>query len=293
MSSISDAGVAHAPPAVADILPDPEEARRARADRTYRIARIVLPVIALVAALLGWEAFSNADPMRAILLPPPSRVFATLIAEGASLFGSLLVTLRLTLTALVVAIIGGVGLAILFSQSRIVEATFFPFAVVLQVTPIIAVAPLIIIYADSAFTAALICAWIVAFFPILSNTTLGLNSADHGLLNLFKLYGANRWQTMWLLKLPSALPYFLGGLRIAGGLALIGAVVAEFVIGVNGAGLGLASRILEAGYRLQYPKMFAALILIMVAGILIFLAFTALSHLMLRKWHESALKRET
>ncbi|MEM7567712.1 MAG: ABC transporter permease subunit, partial [Pseudomonadota bacterium] len=207
--------------------------------------------------------------------------------------GSLLITLRLTLTALFVAIIGGVGLAILFSQSRIVEATFFPFAVVLQVTPIVAIAPLIIIYADEPFTAALICAWIVAFFPILSNTTLGLNSADHGLLNLFKLYGASRWQTMWLLKLPSALPYFLGGLRIAGGLALIGAVVAEFVIGVSGTGLGLASRILEASYRLQYPKMFAALILIMTAGILIFLAFTALSHLMLRKWHESALKRET
>ena len=293
MSSISDAGLAHASPAVTDILPDPEEAARARAERTYRTMRIVLPIAALVLALVAWELFSRGDPMRAILLPPPSKVLATLVAEAPSLFGSLAVTLRLTLTALAVAIVGGVGLAVLFSQSRIVEATFFPFAVVLQVTPIIAIAPLIIIYADSAFTAALICAWIVAFFPILSNTTLGLNSADHGLLALFKLYGANRWQTMWLLKLPSALPYFLGGLRIAGGLALIGAVVAEFVIGVNGAGLGLASRILEAGYRLQYPKMFAALLLIMGAGIVIFLAFTALSHVMLRKWHESALKRET
>ena len=293
MSSISDAGFAHAAPAVADIAPDPDEARRVRAERTYRVARIALPIAALAVAIIGWQLFSTADPMRAILLPPPSRVLEALVAEAGSLFGSLLVTLRLTLTALLVAVLGGVGLSVLFSQSRIVEATFFPFAVVLQVTPIIAVAPLIIIYAESAFTAALICAWIVAFFPILSNTTLGLNSADHGLLNLFKLYGANRWQTLWLLKLPSALPYFLGGLRIAGGLALIGAVVAEFVIGVNGAGLGLASRILEAGYRLQYPKMFAALLLIMLAGVVIFLAFTALSHLMLRRWHESALRRET
>jgi len=164
--------------------------------------------------------------------------------------------------------------------------------VIPQGAPIIATAPLILIYVESTYAALLLCAWIVAFFPILSNTTLGLNSADHNLVNLFQLYGANRWQMLRYLRLPSAMPYFLGGLKIAGGLALIGAIVAEFAAGTAGTGSGLAYRILEASYRLNIPRMFASLILISLSGILIFFAFTLLSHLMLRKWHESALKRE-
>jgi NitT/TauT family transport system permease protein len=132
----------------------------------------------------------------------------------------------------------------------------------------------------------------VAFFPILSNTTLGLNSADHNLQNLFRLYGASRWQTLRFLRLPASMPFFLGGLKIAGGLSLIGAIVAEFVAGSAGSGSGLANQILEASYRLNMPRMFAALILISVTGILIFLTMNLLSHLLLRKWHESALKRE-
>ena len=182
--------------------------------------------------------------------------------------------------------------AILFSASRWIELSLFPFAVILQVTPIIAIAPLIVIYVDNVHLALLICAWIVAFFPILSNTTLGLNSADHGLRDLFQLYGASRSQTLWHLRLPSAMPYFLGGLKIAGGLSLIGAIVAEFVAGTAGTGSGLAYRILEAGYRLNIPRMFAAVALISVTGILIFLVLSLVSHLILRRWHESALKQE-
>ncbi|MBV8167195.1 MAG: ABC transporter permease subunit, partial [Alphaproteobacteria bacterium] len=158
--------------------------------------------------------------------------------------------------------------------------------------PIVAIAPLIIIWVKDAYLALLICAWIVAFFPVLSNTTLGLSSTDHNLLNLFQLYGASRRQVLWLLRVPSALPYYLGGLRIAGGLALIGAVVAEFVAGTGGTNTGLAYRILEAGYRLQIPRMFAALILISGTGILIFLVLSLVSHLVLRQWHESAIRRE-
>ena len=180
----------------------------------------------------------------------------------------------------------------LFSLSRWVELSLFPFAVVLQVTPIVAVAPLILIYVDNTDLALLTCAWIVAFFPILSNTTLGLNSADHNLRDLFQLYRASRWQQLTLLRMPAAMPYFLGGLRIAGGLSLIGAIVAEFAAGTAGAGSGLAYRILEAGYRLNIPRMFAALILISLTGIAIFLACTLLQHLLLRRWHESAIKRE-
>jgi NitT/TauT family transport system permease protein len=209
------------------------------------------------------------------------------------LFQSLLVTLQITLGALAIAVCGGVGLAVLFTQSRWIEMSFFPYAVILQVTPIVAIAPLIFIYVDSKIAGLLICAWLVAFFPILSNTTLGLNSADHNLRDLFNVYGATRWQRLRFLQLPSALPYFLGGLRIAGGLALIGAVVAEYVAGTGGIGSGLAFRILEAGYRLNIPRMFAALMLIAVTGVVIFAATSFISHMLLRKWHESALKRET
>jgi NitT/TauT family transport system permease protein len=194
--------------------------------------------------------------------------------------------------SLALAVVGGVGLSVLFTQSRLIEMSLFPFAIVLQVTPIVAIFPLINIYVDDQTTKLLLCAWIVAFFPILSNTTLGLNSVDRNLIDYFKLNGASRWQTLWHLRLPAAMPYFLGGLKIAGGLALIGAVVAEFVAGTAGQSSGLASRIIEAGYRLNAPRLFAALILISLTGIIIFLALSWISHLVLHRWHESALKQE-
>jgi NitT/TauT family transport system permease protein len=180
----------------------------------------------------------------------------------------------------------------IFTQSRWLEKSLLPYAVVLQVTPVVAIAPLIIIWVGDIDLSLLICAWIVAFFPILSNTILGLNSADHNLVDLFQLYGASRWQTLWRLRLPAALPYFLAGLKISGGLALIGAVVAEFVAGTGGNASGLAYRILEAGYQLKIPRMFAALFLISASGVAIFIVTSAISYFALRRWHESALRRE-
>ncbi len=265
-------------------------ARRARRERVLRWAA---PIAIALAALGLWEFVVWWNDVPHYILPGPSLVAESLVQDWGTLSGSLLVTLQVTFMALAVAIVGGVGLAVLFSLSKWVELSLFPFAVVLQVTPIVAIAPLILIYVDSTQAALLICAWIVAFFPILSNTTLGLNSADHNLQNLFELYGANRWQTMRFLRLPAAMPYFLGGLKIAGGLALIGAIVAEFAAGSAGTGSGLAYRILEAGYRLNIPRMFAALVLISLTGIAIFSALSLLSHLLLRHWHESAVKRES
>jgi NitT/TauT family transport system permease protein len=202
--------------------------------------------------------------------------------------GSLLVTLRITLAALAAAALIGGAIALLFSRSRILELSLFPYAVILQVTPIVAIAPLIIIWVREPFLALLVCAWIVAFFPIVSNTTVGLNSADRNLLELFRLYGASPGQTLLYLRMPTALPYFLAGLRISGGLALIGAVVAEFVAGTGGAETGLAFRILEAGYRLAIPRLFAALFLLSLTGIVIYLALDFVSRRLLRHWHESA-----
>jgi NitT/TauT family transport system permease protein len=266
-----------------------EDVRGVRAERIFRIAA---PLAIGLIALSIWEAIVRINEIPPYILPGPSLVLKSLIEDWGTLSDSLLVTLQITFSALAIATIGGVGLAVLFSLSKWVELSFFPFAVILQVTPVISIAPLILIYVDNTYVALLICAWLVAFFPILANTTLGLNSADHNLVDLYKLYGASRWQTLRYLRLPAAMPYFLGGLKIAGGLSLIGAIVAEFAAGTAGSGSGLAYRILEAGYRLNIPRMFAALILISVTGILIFLAFTLLSHLLLRKWHESAVKRE-
>ena len=205
-------------------------------------------------------------------------ILQTLVEDWALLLQSLLVTLTTTIEGFVLAAIGGVGLAVLFNQSRLIEYSLYPFAVILQVTPIVAIAPLLLIYLPQPL-AVLACAWIVAFFPVLANTTLGLNSVDRNLADLFALYGASRWQVLWNLKLPSALPYMLGGLRIAGGLSLIGAVVAEIAAGSAGAGSGLAYRIAESGYRLNIPRMFAALLLLSVAGIVIFYLLALVNHL--------------
>jgi NitT/TauT family transport system permease protein len=246
------------------------------------------PYLLGVAVLAAWEAVVRLATIPPYVLPGPLLVAQTLWSDGASLLASLWVTLRITALALIAAAIGGTALAVVMAQSRLVERSLFPYAVILQVTPVVAIAPLIIIWANDTTLALVLCAWIVAFFPIVSNTMTGLNSADRHLADLFRLYGASRWQTLRLLRFPSALPYFLAGLRISGGLALVGAVVAEFVAGTGGAETGLAFRILEAGYRLQIPRLFAALVLLGVAGIAIYLALDWFSRLLLRRWHESA-----
>ena len=226
------------------------------------------------------------------VLPGPVLIAETLAKDWQTLLPSLLSTLKTALGAFACAALGGLGIAVLFARSRWLEASLFPYAVIVQVTPVVSIAPLIIIWVEDVEIALLICAWIVAFFPVVANTTLGLKSADHNLLNLFELYGASRRQVLWRLRLPSALPHYLSSLRIAGGLALIGAVVAEFVAGAGGAASGLAWRILESGYRLNIPRMFAALLLISLAGIAIFAALGWLQHAVLRRWHESAAVRE-
>ena len=254
--------------------------------------RILAPVVIGIVVLGLWEFVVWQAGIPYYILPGPWQIFRTLITDWGTLSGSLLITLQITGLALLAAVVLGIVLSVLFTQSKWLEMSLFPYAVILQVTPIVAIAPLIIIWVNDTLVSLLICAWIVAFFPILSNTILGLNSADHNLINLFQLYGANRWQTLRYLRLPAALPYFLGGLRIAGGLALIGAVVAEFVAGSGGTASGLAFRILEAGYQLKIPRMFAALVMVSGAGIVIFLVLSFISHMLLRRWHESAVRRE-
>lgn len=256
-----------------------------------RALRIGLPILVLALLLLAWHLIVVGFAIPPYVLPGPGLVLSTLIADAALLFQSLLVTLTLTVEGFVLAAIGGIMWAVIFNQWRAVEYSFYPYAVILQVTPIVAIAPILLVYLPQHL-AVLACAWIVAFFPVLANTTLGLNSVDHNLLALFELYKASRWQILRRLKLPAALPQMLAGLRIAGGLSLIGAVVAEIAAGSAGAGSGLAYRIAESGYRLNIPRMFAALVLLSITGVVIFFVLSALSYFVLRRWHESAMRRE-
>ena len=260
-------------------------------ERRDRVLRVALPIVVLALVLAIWEAVVRLGQIPPYVLPGPVLVWQTLVNDWALLGQSLLVTLTTTVEGFLLAAVGGIGLAVLFNQFRVVEYSLYPYSVILQVTPVIAIAPLLLVYLQQP-TAVLVCAWIVAFFPVLANTTLGLNSVDHNLNELFALYGATRLEVLWNLKLPSALPYMLGGLRIAGGLSLVGAVAAEIAAGSAGAGSGLAFRISESQYRLNIPRMFAALLLLSVTGIVIFYALALINHLALRRWHESALQGE-
>jgi NitT/TauT family transport system permease protein len=249
--------------------------------------RRLSPLVMLIALLAGWEALVRLGHIPPYTLPAPSLIATTLWSNLPSLAASWWFTLKITLGALALACAGGVLVAAVFALFPALEVALFPLAVVLQVTPIVAIAPLILIYVDGTTAALLLCAWIVAFFPILSNTLLGLRAAEQNLRDLFRLYHATRLQRLYLLLAPSALPYFLGGLKISGGLSLIGAVTAEMVAGAAGRQTGLASRILEASFRTETPKMFAALTLLVLTGVLIFLIFNVLSRRLLGRWHTS------
>jgi NitT/TauT family transport system permease protein len=268
------------------------QAHEDRIARHESLLRLAVPAAIVAALLLLWEIGVRVNHVPHYILPAPSLILRTLFANWDSLSVALWFTVKLTLLALLAAIVGGVLLAIAFALSKWVEIGLFPIAVILQVTPIVAIVPLILIYVSSTTAALLLCAWIVAFFPILSNTVIGLKSADSNLRDLFMLYEASPWQRFRYLLVPSALPFFMAGLKIAGGLSLIGAVVAEFTAGTAGRETGLASRILESSFRTEIPMMFAALLLVSLLGIVIFIVFAALSRMVLGHWHESEMRRE-
>ena len=271
---------------------DVEEQARVRANSREKLGRWLIPLIVILLTGIMWDRLCVWYEIPHYIVPRPYRVWNELVKDWPFLLSALQTTLSTTLFGLGIAIVGGVLLAIVFNQSKWAEMTFFPYAVILQVTPIVAIFPIINGYIDSRMTKLLLATWLVAFFPLLSNTTMGLRSVDSNLRDLFRLNGATKWQTLVHLQLPAALPYFLSGLKIAGGLALIGAIVAEFVAGATGNSFGLASVIVEASYRLNRPRSFAALGLIAVAGVAIFAATSIFAWFMLRKWHESAIKRD-
>jgi NitT/TauT family transport system permease protein len=254
---------------------------------------VAAPLLVGVAMLVLWEIACRVLHIPKFLFPRPSDIGLTLAGEWPSLLRALGMTLRVAFQAFATAVVVGTLIAFVFVQNRAIERSLFPYAVLLQVTPIVAIAPLIIILVKNTQVALTVCATVVALFPIISNTTLGLRSVDPGLASLFRMHRAGRLQTLWRLRIPSALPYFFGGLRISSGLALIGAVVAEFVAGTGGRSSGLAYEILQAGFALDIPRMFAAMLLITLAGVGLFTLMVALSKLALGAWHESELGVES
>ena len=253
---------------------------------------VCAPLLVGFAMVLGWETACRVFHVPVFLFPKPSDIWLKLAGEWPSLLRALGMTLRIAFQAFATAVVVGTLIAFVFVQSRAIERSFFPYAVLLQVTPIVAIAPLIIILVKNTQVALTLCATVVALFPIISNTTLGLRSVDPGLASLFRMNRAGRLQTLWRLRIPSALPYFFGGLRISSGLALIGAVVAEFVAGTGGRSSGLAYEILQAGFALDIPRMFAAMLLITLAGVALFTLMVGLSKLALGGWHESEVGAE-
>lgn len=254
-----------------------------------RVLAVAAPFAVALVVLGLWQAAVTGWNVPPYIVPSPTRIAATLWTDRVLLADSLLVTAGVALSALALAVASGVLIAFAFAQSRIIEASLMPYAVLLQVTPIVAIAPLIIIWVKDIHSALVLCATVVAIFPIIASTSLGLRSVDPGLLDLFRMNGASRWQVLVRLRIPSALPYFFGGLRIASGLALIGAVVAEFVAGTGGQGAGLAYQILMAGIELNIPRLFAALVVITVAGVVLYVIVGWLARLVLGPWHESEL----
>ena len=254
-----------------------------------RRALVLAPVAVGIVMLLAWQGLVSAFDVPSYLVPGPWLVAKTLVADWSLLWASLMVTLGIALLALLAAVVLGVATAFVFVQSRAVEVSLLPYAVLLQVTPIVAIAPLIIIWVREPLPALVICATIVALFPMIANSTLGLRSVDPGLLDLFRMNRASRWQTLVRLRVPSALPYFFAGLKVSSGLSLIGAVVAEFVAGTGGTASGLAYQILQAGLQLNIPRLFAALALVTATGVALFAAASLLAWLALRRWHESAI----
>lgn len=274
------------------IAPSPQQLQASRAAYRDLALRITVPLLVIAALVLIWYAYVRLSGIPPYILPGPLAVANAFVTDWGTLAPALWVTTKITLISLLLALVGGCGFAIFLVQSRWIELAFYPLAVILQVTPVVAISPLILIYAPSTQSALLICAFLVAFFPILSNMVQGLKSVDHNLINLYELYGASRWQTLLYLKLPAAQPYFMTGLRIGGGLALIAAVVAEFAAGSAGAGSGLAFRLLEAQYRMNIPRLFAALLMLSLLGVAIFAITSFIAWASLHRWHESSLKRE-
>jgi NitT/TauT family transport system permease protein len=241
-------------------------------------------------AVIGglWEALARGLEIPAYLLPPPSAVLGALGRHATTLAMAAKVSATAALTGFVLSALLGILVAVALSTSRTLERALYPYTVFLQTVPIVAIAPLLVLWFGPGLRAVAVSALIVSVFPVIANTLAGLRSVDPALRDLFRLYGAGRLATLWKLELPSAVPQIVTGLRVAAGLSVIGAIVGEFVAGFAEGAAGLGITVLAAYRQLQTDLLFAAVFAAALLGLLLFAAVNLLGTLMLRRWHPSA-----
>ena len=260
--------------------------------RSGKLWRIVPPVVAFVLFVGLWQLIVGQAGIPPYMLPKPTDIVASVGDNWRSLFGSVYTTALETVIGFLLSVVGGVLGAILLASSKVIERSVYPYAIVLQTIPIVAIAPIIVIWFDAGLRSIVIIAFLIGFCPMLSNTLIGLNSTDQHLKNLFRLYNASKWQTMWKLRIPAALPYIVGGLKISCSLCVIGAIVGEYVAGVGGGQGGLGYAITYAAIRIQTPYLFACGLMASLLGIAFYQLVNWFSRELLGSWHESELAPE-
>jgi NitT/TauT family transport system permease protein len=250
-------------------------------------SRFLAPLVTLLAVAGAWEIAVRALAVPAFLLPPPSSVLAAMRAEGAMLAGSMWTTAQGALAGFALSATLGLSAGLLLSLSRVLERGLYPYALFLQTVPIVAVAPLLVLWFGPGLRAVAVSAFIVSVFPVVANTLSGLKSTDPRLVDLFRLYGAGTFDTLFKLKLPFALPSIATGYRVASGLSVIGAIVGEFVAGFSEGDAGLGITVLAAYRQLRTDLLFAAVMLASALGLLLFAAVNSIGALLLRRFRAS------
>ncbi|BFT70227.1 ABC transporter permease subunit [Paenibacillus sp. MAH-34] len=251
------------------------------------------PLVAFVVFIGGWELIAYLAKAPVYLVPKPSDIVAAAVENKHALWVSVTTTTLEAVLGFFLSIIMGVAGAILLASSKWIEKSVYPYAIILQTIPIVAIAPLIVIWFDAGMNAIVIITFLIGFFPMLSNTLIGLNSTDQNMSNLFYLYNANAFQTMWRLRIPAALPYIIAGLKISCTLSVVGAIVGEYIAGIGGGAGGLGYAITYAAARLKTAYLFACGLSASALGISFFLLVNAFSKWVLSSWHESEMKKDS
>jgi len=261
------------------------------ADVRPSVERVTAPLGALVLFLAIWEGLTRALDVPLYLVPPPSAVLSAGWAEASTLLVGALTTGRAALVGFALSAVLGVLAAIVLASSRLLERALYPYTVFLQTVPIVAIAPLLVLWFGPGLRAVAVSAFIVSVFPVIANALAGLRSVDPALRDLFRLYGASRTATLWKLELPSAVPEIVTGLRVASGLAVIGTIVGEFVAGFAEGAPGLGILVLSSYRQLRTDVLFAAVLAAAGLGLSLFAAVNLLGTILLRRWHASELQR--
>ena len=250
------------------------------------------PVVAFVIFISLWQAIPTILEIKSFILPKPTDVVAAAIKDWHLLWPAMQITIVEAVIGFSLSAVIGIGVSILLASSRIIEISLYPYAVILQTIPVIAIAPIVVIWFGSGFNSIVIISFLIGFFPIVSNTLMGLNSVDKNMVDLFQLYNASKWQTMWKLRIPAAMPYIMSGLKISCTLSIIGAITGEYIAGIGGGKGGLGYAITVAAVQLKTPYLFACAIAGALFGIVFYLIVSFISRLVLSSWHESAIKVE-